>query len=98
MSLVALKRRLTFLGSDVGGMFVELDGIDAEDRPMRIAWHLVARRGHGPYVPVAPAVILAKKLARGKIIERGAHACVGLVTLAEIEAEVADLDISMGTT
>jgi hypothetical protein len=29
------------------------------------------------------------------MLECGAHACVGLVTLAEIEAELADLDIRM---
>jgi hypothetical protein len=96
LSLVALKRRLSFLGGDVGGMFVELEGVDTAGERLRVGWHLVARQGHGPYVPVTPAVILAKKLLRAEVTERGAHACVGLVTLRDIQAELADLDISMG--
>ena len=58
-----------------------------------IAWHLIAKQSHGPYIPATPAVILAKKLARGEISQRGACACVGLVTLAEISHELSDLDI-----
>ncbi|MEQ1611763.1 MAG: saccharopine dehydrogenase, partial [Hyphomicrobiaceae bacterium] len=93
--LLAIKRRLPFLGSDVGGMFVELEGVDAGGSAKRIVWHLVARQGHGPYIPTTPAVVLAKKLVRGDVMERGARACVGLVTLPEIERELADLAITM---
>ena len=93
--LLAVKRQLSFLGSDIGCMFVELEGADAAGAAKRIVWHLVARQGHGPYIPTTPAVILAKKLVRGEIATRGAQACVGLVTLAEIENELADLAITM---
>lgn len=94
--LLALKRRLSFLGSDVGGMFVVLRGVDADGASKTVDWHLVARQGHGPYIPTTPAVILAKKLVRGDTMQRGAQACVGLVTLSEIERELADLAITMG--
>jgi hypothetical protein len=97
-ALLAIKQRLVGLGSDVGCMFVELDGVDAVGASKRVAWHLVARQGHGPYIPTTPAVILAKKLVRSEIAERGARACVGLVTLPEIEREISDLDIWMTTT
>ncbi len=93
--LLAAKRWLSFLGTDVGCMFVEFTGTDARGEPQAITWHLTARQGHGPYIPTTPAVILAKKLAHGANAERGARACVGLVTLSEIERELADLDIRM---
>ena len=96
--LLAAKRALGFLGSDVGGMFVVVSGLDQAGKPTSIAWHLTARQGHGPYIPTTPAVILARKLARNETAERGARACVGLVTLAEIEHELSDLDIRMSTT
>ena len=97
-ALLAVKRRLAFLGSDAGGMFMRLEGTDVHGSGKVITWQLEALHGHGPYIPTTPAVILARKLARGEIRERGARACLGLVTLPEIERELGDLDITMSTT
>ena len=93
--LLKAKRWFGFLGTDVGGMFVTLHGIDRSGAPKSIHWHLNARQGHGPYIPTTPAVVLAKKLARNAVNQTGACACIGLVTLNEIEQELADLDIRM---
>lgn len=76
-------------GSDVGGMHVILRGA----RGTRV-WELVARDGHGPEIPSIPAIILARKLASGRLEARGAMPCMGLFTLAEFEAAVAGLAIS----
>jgi hypothetical protein len=95
--LLGVRRGLPFLGSDRGGMAVTLEGMDADRRPRRIAWHLVAGSGHGPYIPATPAVLLAKGLLSGKLASRGAMPCLGLFTLDEFLAEVADLDITAGT-
>ncbi len=92
--LLAAKRKLSTLGSDRGGMFVSVTGRDGEGAPRTLTWHLIARSGDGPYVPAMPAVILAKRLVAGKGPAPGAMACFGLITLAEFEAEVADLDIT----
>jgi hypothetical protein len=93
--LLGLKRRLAFLGSDRGGMVVTLEGRDAAGgRRRRIVWHLVAGSGHGPYVPPAPAVILARRLIDGTLAARGAVPCVGLFTLEEFLGEIADLDVA----
>jgi hypothetical protein len=81
------------LGTDRGGMYVHLDGTDAAGRPIRRRWSLVAQAGDGPYVPGTPAAILAKKLARGTLTARGALPCLGLFTLEEFRAEIADLAI-----
>jgi Saccharopine dehydrogenase NADP binding domain len=100
--LLAAKRYMGFLGSDIGGMFVELSGVDHTQRAKRVSWHLEARRGHGPYIPTTPAVILARKFVRDTIgqtgPQSGAFACMGFVTLAEIETELADLAITMSGT
>ena len=96
--LLAMKRRLAFLGTDRGGMLVELRGAGHDGHPLAIDWHLVARRGHGPFIPAIAAVIVAKKLARERISERGAMPCLGLFSLSEFMAEVEDLDITAGTS
>jgi hypothetical protein len=95
--LLTAKRRLGFLGSDRGGMLVALEGLDRDGKPTSIAWSLVAGSGHGPYVPVTPAVLLAKRLARGALQARGAMPCLGLFTLADFLAEVGDLDMHAST-
>jgi saccharopine dehydrogenase-like NADP-dependent oxidoreductase len=96
--LLAVKRRLGFLGSDRGGMLVVVDGIDASGKARHIEWALVARQGHGPYIPATPAVIVTRHLLDGVIQLRGATPCVGFFTLDDFRAEVADLDITMGST
>jgi saccharopine dehydrogenase-like NADP-dependent oxidoreductase len=95
--LLWAKRRLGFLGTDDGGMFVTLKGLGDDGRPKRIDWHLIARRNHGPYIPTLAAVVLARQLARGTLTATGAGACVGYVTLDVLLAEVADLDIKPQT-
>jgi hypothetical protein len=92
--LLAVKRRLSFLGTDTGGMFVRATGRDSRGARSTRAWHLIARSGHGPYVPAIASVILAKRLAAGTGPSPGATPCFGLFTLSEFEAEVADLDIT----
>jgi hypothetical protein len=92
--MLAAKRRLSMLGTDTGGMFVRVAGRDAQGAGAAATWTLIARSGHGPYVPVMASVILAKRLAAGDGPPPGALPCFGLFTLAEFEAEVADLDIT----
>jgi saccharopine dehydrogenase-like NADP-dependent oxidoreductase len=94
--LLSIKHTLRFLGSDVGGMAVTLEGKGRDGGSKRIDWHLIARQGHGPYIPATPAVILAKRLLDGTLAQRGAMPCLGLLTLADFVAEVADLDITAG--
>jgi saccharopine dehydrogenase-like NADP-dependent oxidoreductase len=91
--LLALKRRLHALGSDRGGMFVHLEGLYQNARARRIAWHLTAGRGDGPYIPTVAATLVAHKIARGELPERGAMPCLGLFSLNEFMTEIGDLDI-----
>ncbi len=96
--LMWMKRRLSFLGSDSGGMFVRLDGIGRDGQPLTRELVLIARQNQGPYVPAIASVVLARHLARGELTARGAMPCVGLLTRAEFQVEVADLAITIRRT
>lgn len=95
--LLAVKRAFHRLGSDRGGMRVEMRGIGRDGRPKAITWLLVARSGHGPYVPALTSVALARRLASGAETRRGAMACFGVASLSEILAEAEGLDIAHTT-
>lgn len=88
-----LSDRLIKLGSDVGGMYVRLSGIDVDHSAKTITWFLTARQNHGPEIPCVPALILARKLLAEQLPQRGAFPCLGLFTLHEFDHEVGGLDI-----
>ena len=85
--------RLHPLGSDRGGMLVDVEGINADGRPMSYRWRLVAEKGQGPFVPAAPAAALVARLARGESLPAGAYPCLGILDLGEILAQVAHLPV-----
>ncbi len=80
--LAWIADRLRALGSDKGGLRIDLAGPGASR-----CWSLIAEGGDGPYVPAMPAAALVRKLARGDLGRRGAMPCVGLLSLADIESE-----------
>ena len=88
-----LSDRLINLGSDVGGMRVRLSGIGTTGDARVVIWDLTARDNHGPEIPCVPALIIARKLVAGDISKRGAFPCLGMITLAEFDVEVSDLNI-----
>lgn len=83
-------------GSDVGGMVVELSGRDMGDQPVRLRWSLTAAAGEGPQVPATPAVVLARQLADGQLLARGAMPCMGLFTLDEALAALDGFAVTTG--
>lgn len=94
-ALMWLKGKMRFLGSDCGGMIVRLEGEGHDGGRLVRTISLIARDNQGPYVPVIAAVVVARKLVRGEMAARGAMPCVGMMTLAEFTAEVADLAITI---
>jgi len=96
----ALRRfseRFIGFGSDVGGMAVEMQGKGRDGSPLHLRWWLVADAGQGPEVPVTPAVVLARKLASGRLTTKGAQPCVGLLALEQIEAGFSGYAMYTGT-
>ncbi|MNO69864.1 Saccharopine dehydrogenase [compost metagenome] len=76
------------LSNGRSGMFVRLQGAANDGRPLELCWELLADSLHGPSIPCAAAVLLARKLARGELKERGAMPCLGLLGLDEYLAEL----------
>lgn len=76
------------LASDSGGMVVEVTGIYADGARLTTTWTLVAEGGDGPVIPTLPALAIVKRLLSGALGQTGATACVGLLDLAAIEAEM----------
>jgi hypothetical protein len=76
--LIVIAERLRFLGTDRGGLRVELHAGSTSR-----VWCLIAEGGDGPFIPAAA---LVRKLGGG-LGTRGALPCLGLLSLAEIEAE-----------
>ena len=74
------------LGSDCGGMHVQMRGLDRDGKALEIIWHLIAEDGDGPYVPAAAAVTLVRLLIEGHLPQRGARPCVGLLSLDAIQS------------
>jgi hypothetical protein len=87
-----LARLLEPLGSDRGGMVVEVMGV-APDQPgftrsLR-RWTLLAEAGDGPWVPA----MAVRALLRKPLDKPGARACLSDLELPEIEAAMADFNI-----
>lgn len=82
------------LGSDRGGMLVRAAGTDPAGRPRIAQWSLTAEANAGPTVPVAAAAAVLRALLDNRLAARGARACVGLVGLDEIVAELEGLPIA----
>lgn len=91
--LLAIADVFAPLGSDRGGMVVEAQGEGQDGSPRVARWSLAAERNAGPSVPVAAAAAVLRGLLDGRIVQRGARACVGLVTVDQILAELAPLPI-----
>jgi hypothetical protein len=79
--------------SDKGAMFVELNGIDHDGQPAHSRWNLIAGSNHGPHIPCGASIALARKLAAGVAMPRGAMPCVGLLSVEEYLAPLNGLDI-----
>lgn len=90
-------RRLTRVPtSDNGGMLVDVRGLDALGRFTQARWSLVARRDHGPFIPILPAAAALEKLLR-KDVEPGANLAFNEVTLSDILKQMTPYSITTDT-
>lgn len=83
------------LGSDCSGFHMYIRGRDGEGRAVERRHWIIARQGHGPYIPCMPAILIARKLARGVAIEAGARPCLDLIALDEYLVALKGLNISV---
>jgi saccharopine dehydrogenase-like NADP-dependent oxidoreductase len=85
------------LGTDNGGMQINLSGLDENKKHKSIKWTLFAEKGVGPYIPIISTIIIAKKLITGELVLTGATPCLGMYSLKEFDLEVASLGINHTT-
>lgn len=96
--LLALSERWLHSGSDIGVMRMDLRGTGTDGAPLALRWLLLARNGDGPQVPCTPAIVLARKLARGDMPGGGASACVDVFALEDLVAAFAGFAIETSLT
>lgn len=92
--MLSIQRSLRGLGSDRGGMIVEMRGVGKNGESKVLHWQLTAKSGDGPYVPTLASVALARRLASGAEAQRGATPCYGVVSLSDIIEVANGLDIT----
>jgi Saccharopine dehydrogenase NADP binding domain len=91
--------RLAFLfdrfGSGCSGFHMILAGTGLDGKPTQRRFMIIARSGHGPYIPCMPAILLARRLAKGPVSKCGASPCLDLIDLDTYLAALQGLDISI---
>ena len=76
-------------GSRLGGMVVEVTGLDAQGSTAQARWDIAADHDHGPEIPCMAAILLARQLARGAGPAIGAHTATSLLPLDSFAPEFA---------
>lgn len=74
-------------GSDQGAMRIAALGVDGTGKAVCAVWLLTAPPGVGPVTPGLPALASIRAIASGRL-EAGARACVGVLRLEDIVAEM----------
>jgi hypothetical protein len=82
-------------GTGSSGFHMILSGADRDGTPTQRLFMIVARDGHGPYIPCTPAILLTRRLAKGEIGQRGASPCLDLIDLDTYLAALSQLDITV---
>lgn len=91
--LLAMSRMLDPVGSDESAFHMQLAGTGSDGLAKTKTFYLIAKSGHGPFIPSIPSILCAKMLARGEISQTGAFPCVGIISLQQYIEGMRDLNI-----
>lgn len=83
-------RRFERFGDGKSAMYIDVQGIDVDAKPLSMTVQLTAMNDKGPEIPSCAAVALAAKIVQGYLPEPGARACVGEITVDEYMAAIND--------
>jgi len=83
-------------GENRSGMFVEVQGVEANGRQVLRSWHLIAEGNDGPTVPALAANLIIRKCLDGEFPQAGARPATDALTLADYQSMFADLNIVSG--
>jgi hypothetical protein len=93
-ALAAISHLFDRFGTDDSGFYVAMTGRAPGGQPLQVVFDLTARAGDGLMIPCTPAIVLALKLARGEMHQRGAMPCFGLLDLDDILNELHPLRVT----
>jgi hypothetical protein len=94
-SLLRVALLFDRFGSGRSGFHMVLSGTGRDGNPLARRFVIVARSGDGPYIPCMPAILMARRLAKGEVIRRGAMPCLDLIDLDAYLAALKGLDITI---
>ena len=92
-ALLKSSRLFDWIGSDNSAFHMEMTGVGKDDQPRTVIFYLIARSGHGPFIPSIPSIVCAKMLARGELVKAGAFPCTGVISLDQYLGAMKDLNI-----
>ncbi len=92
--LVRIASLFNWLGTGTSGFFMTITGEGPDGAPLTRRHFIIARSGHGPFIPCIPVIHIAKAMAAGRRYEPGARPCLDIVNLTEFRAAFADFDIT----
>lgn len=90
-----LAQLLERFGNGTSAMYVRMSGIGKNGEDITRRWQLIAQDNDGIHIPCLAAVALCRKLVDSDVIDPGARACVGLLSLDEYLAELKGLLIQV---
>jgi uncharacterized membrane protein len=93
-----LASTMNVFAGQLGGMLVSLTGTRPDGTRARVEWHLTVNATDGPEIPCMAAILLARRLASGELVGRGAFPCMGFLTLEDFEPEFARWKIATTIT
>ncbi len=91
--LLNISRVFDFAGKDDSGFYMEMKGRGKDGHDKKISFEIVAHESDGLYIPGIPAILMAKKLARGETSEVGAIPCMGFIDLDEYLSAMSEFNI-----
>ncbi len=81
-------------GTNRSAFHLEMRGAGAEGKEKTIIFYILTDSGHGPNIPCIPSIILAQRLARNEISQRGATPCLDLIDLESYLGALKEYDIT----
>jgi len=81
------------VGSSNSAFHMHMKGLGKGGKPHQKTVYILARDGHGPYIPCIPSIVLCRKMARTDKLKAGAYSGLGQVSLEEYLKAMAGLNI-----
>jgi hypothetical protein len=83
-------------GEHRGGMFVEIEGLDAQGKLVTRSWHMVAEKNDGPFIPSMAAEAIIRNALDGRPPTPGARPATHELELSDYDALFARRQIHAG--